>query len=60
MPEAHIKIVGVGKHLTQYKHSKTLDQKRVTTQIESIVDLQKYLKEHHGKLVNPQAPLKAA
>ncbi|MEO6035138.1 MAG: hypothetical protein ABIQ35_07780 [Verrucomicrobiota bacterium] len=47
----HIAIVGVGKHLTHFKHSKTLDQKRVTTQIESISCLQKYLKKHHGKLV---------
>ncbi len=60
LPESHIKIVGVGRHLTHFKHCKTLDQKRVTTQIESIVDLQKYLKEHHGKLIKESAPLKKA
>jgi hypothetical protein len=60
LPEAHIKIVGVGKHLTHYKHCKTLDQKRVSTQIETIVDLQKYLKAHHGKLVKEHALLKTA
>ena len=53
-------IVGVGRHLTHFKHCKTLDQKRVSTQIETIVDLQKYLQKHHGKLVSEHVPLKKA
>jgi hypothetical protein len=60
LPEAHIKIVGVGRHLTHFKHCKTLDQKRVSTQVETILELQKYLKEHHGKLVKEPALLKKA
>jgi hypothetical protein len=60
LPKAHIKIVGVGTHLTHFKHCKTLDQKRVTTQVEAIVDLQKYLKAHRGKLVKEHARLKKA
>ncbi|MEP6663059.1 MAG: hypothetical protein ABJC04_05275 [Verrucomicrobiota bacterium] len=57
---SHIKIVGVGKHLTHFKHCKTLDEKRVTIQIQSVIDLQKYLKQHRGKLVKELAPLKKA
>jgi hypothetical protein len=60
LPDAHIKIVGVGRHLTHFKHCKTLDQKRVSTQVETIVDLQKYLKTHHGKLVKERAAFKKA
>ncbi len=59
LPDAHIRIVGVGRHLTHFKHCKTLDEKRVTTQIQSIVDLQKYLADHKAKLVQETA-LKAA
>jgi hypothetical protein len=60
LPESHILIVNVGKHLTHFKHCKTLDQKRVSTQVESIIDLQKYLKTHHGKLIKEHASLKKA
>jgi hypothetical protein len=60
LPDAHIKIVGVGRHLTHFKHCKTLDQKRVSTQVETIVDLQKYLKTHHGKLVKERVAFKKA
>lgn len=56
----HIKIVGVGKHLTHFKHCKTLDEKRVTIQIQSIVELQNYLKDHHGRLIKHPVPLKKA
>jgi len=52
-----IMIVGVGKHLTHFKHCKTPDQKRVTTQIESIEGVQKYLRKHRGKLVKKRASL---
>jgi hypothetical protein len=51
LADSQIIIVSVGRHLTHFKHCKTADQKRVTTQVESIVEMQKYLKDHHGKLV---------
>lgn len=60
LSKSHIKIVGVGRHLTHFKHCKTLDQKRVTTQMESTSDLQNYLKVHHGKLVKERPRLKKA
>jgi hypothetical protein len=60
LPEAHIKIVGVGRHLTHFKHCKTLDQKRVSTQVETIDDLQKYLQKHRGKLIKEHGRLKKA
>lgn len=60
LAETHIKIVGVGKHLAHFKHCKTLDQKRVTIQLQSIVELQKYLKDHRGKLVNIPVSLATA
>lgn len=54
MPESRITIVGVGRHLTHFKHCKTQEQKRVTTQVETISHLQEYLKAHRGKLIEPK------
>jgi hypothetical protein len=55
LPDAHIRIVNVGRHLTHFKQCKTLDQKRVSTQVETIFDLQKYLRRHRGKLVRKRS-----
>jgi hypothetical protein len=61
LSKSHIKIVGVGRHLAHFKHCKTLDQKRVTTQMEATSDLEKYIKAHRGKLVKePRARCKKA
>lgn len=53
----HIKILEVGKHLTHFKHYKTIDQKRVPIQLNNIVAVQELLKEHGAKLITTSHPL---
>jgi len=60
LTKSHIKIIAVGKHLTHFKHCKTLEQKRVSIQVESVAGVQKYLKDNNGKLVKDNPPLKKA
>jgi hypothetical protein len=55
LAETQIVIVDVGKHLTHFKHCKTLEQKRVSTQIGSILDVQSFLKKNRGKLIKERA-----
>jgi hypothetical protein len=53
----HIKILEVGKHLTHFKHYKTVDQKRVPIQLNNIVAVQELLKENGAKLITKNHPL---
>ena len=53
----HIKILEVGKHLTHFKHYKTIDQKRVPIQLNNIVAVQELLKENGATLITKSHPL---
>jgi hypothetical protein len=53
----HIKILEVGKHLTHFKHYKTVDQKRVPIQLNNILAVQELLKEHGATLITKSHPL---
>lgn len=49
--DTHIKILEVGKHLTHFKHYKTIDQKRVPIQLNNIAAVQEYLKDNKATLI---------
>lgn len=57
LTDRHLKIMSVGRFLTHFKHYLSVDQKRVPTQLGTIVAVQAYLKKNRGKLITEDHPL---